>query len=196
MEAPEKQGWLRFGIPQLLGAAVLLIALPWVLLTLKNERDIRRAIEAYEPFSLPEFPIRFSRTIKFDSLGFLGNGMRAGFWKWTPGGMELAEGGRAYFADSGGQFVSLVGAGKRRVKDVENFRDVDDRREVKFQWEWTEITPPAKELLSVQPKTATEYEGRAVLTKQSGTWRVEKLETPDFDRPLALLKDTAGEIRR
>ena len=62
---------LPLGLPQLLGLAVALIFLPWVLLTWRSEREIRGAIESFEPFRLPEFPLQFSRTIKYDPLGFL-----------------------------------------------------------------------------------------------------------------------------
>ena len=187
---------LPLGLPQLLGLVVLLIFLPWVLLTSKSEREIRQAIESFEPFRLPEFPLRFSRTIEYDPLGFLGRGVQAGFWEWTPEGMVLAEKGRAYFSQTRGGIASVVGAGRRVVSKLEGFQDREGRREVRFRYRWTEVTSPAQALLSISPVPNEEYEGRAVLVKRAGLWRVEVLETPDFDHPLALLMDTSLGIRR
>ena len=187
---------LPLGLPQLLGLAVALIFLPWVLLTWRSEREIRRAIESFEPFRLPEFPLRFSRTIDYDPLGFLGRGVQAGFWKWTPEGMVLAERGRAYFAETRGEIASVVGAGRRVVSKLEGFQDREGRREVRFRYRWTEVTSPAQVLLSKSPVPNEDYEGRAILVKHEGRWQVEVLETPDFDHPIGLLKDTSRGIRR
>ena len=187
---------LSLGLPHLLGLVVVLIFLPWLLLTSKSEREIRQAIESFEPFRVPEFPLRFSRTIEYDPLGFLGRGVQAGFWKWTPEGMVLEEKGRAYFGETRGEIASLVGAGRRVVSKLEGFQDREGRRDVRFRYHWTEVTSPAQALLSKSPVPNEEYEGRAVLFERAGLWRVEALETPDFDHPIALLMDTSRGIRR
>lgn len=187
---------LPLGFPQLLGLAVLLIFLPWVVLTGKSERDARRAIETYDPFALPAFPFQFSRTMKFDPLGFLGQGIRAGFWRWTPSSMALAEGGRPYFSETPEEISAIVGAGRREISRIEGFQDREGRREVRFRYRWIEVTPPARALLSTPPRTGEEYDGRAVLVKRDDRWQVELLGTPDFDRPMALLKDTTQGILR
>lgn len=186
---------LPLGVPHLLGILVLVLFLPWILLTGKSERESRQAIESYDPFRLPEFPVKFSRAMKFDPLGFMGRGMQAGFWQWTPEGLVLAEKGRAYFSETPEQISAIVGAGRRVVSKLEGFQDREGRRDVFFRYRWTEVTPPVSALLSTPPDPNQEYDGRAVLVKQDGRWRVEKLETPDFDRPMALLRDTAQGIR-
>lgn len=187
---------LPIGIPALIGLIVLVLFLPWVLLTGKSERDSRRAIESYDPFSLPAFPIRFSKTMKFDPLGFLGQGMHAGFWQWTPNGMVLADGGRPYFAESADSISSIVGAGKRAITSLQGYQDRDGKRELRFRYRWTEVTPPARSLLSKPPDPNEEYDGKALLARTSGVWRVEKLETPDFDIPMKLLLDTTAGVQR
>ena len=187
---------LPLRLPQLLGLAVALIFLPWVLLTWRSEREIRGAIESFEPFRLPEFPLQFSRTMKYDPLGFLGQGVQAGFWEWTPEGMALAEKGRAYFAETPTEIASVVSAGRRVISKLEGFQDREGRREVRFRYRWTEVTPPAQALLSIAPMPNEDYKGHAVLVKHDGRWRVELLETPDFDHPIARLMDISRGILR
>ena len=187
---------LPLPLPVLLGIIVLLAFLPWVLLTGKSERDARLAIESVAGFRSPDFPVRFRKEMKWDSLGLLGRGAKAGFWKWTPEGMELVDAGRAYFTDTEEAISSIVGAGRREVADIEEFKDQDGRREVLFLWRWVEITPPAAALLSDPPQAGRVYPGRAVLIEQDGGWKAELVETPHFDKPLALLMDESREIRR
>lgn len=191
---------MRLGIPQVLGLIILALFLPWVLLTGKSERDIRRTLEGYEQFSRPSFEIKFSPVfsprLQWDPLGFMGQGAQAGFWKWTPDRLELTEQGRQYFSDNSSEIASLVGAGHRRVSGIHGFKDAGNRRQVDFQYQWTEITPPAKALLSRAPQLGAQYEGHAVLVNEAGNWRVERLETPAWDRPLALLKDTVAGVKR
>jgi len=183
-------------IPVLLGIAVLLVFLPWMLLTVTAEHDVSQAIKSYDPFTLPEFRIRVSKTMKYDSLGVLGRGARAGFWQWTPAGIELAAAGRPYFSETPEGIVCIVGAGRRAVTKIERYQDREGKREVRFLYRWVEITPPARALLSSAPDPDREYEGRALLVKQNGQWRVQWMDTPHFDKPMALLKDEAAEIQR
>jgi len=187
---------LPLRIPHLLGLLVLLGFLPWIFLTGWSEREVRTAIESHDPFRLPEFPVKFSRTMKFDPVGFMGRGIQAGFWKWTPEGLVLADKGRAYFSETPEHIAAIVGAGRRVITTLQGYQDREGKRDVRFRYRWTEVTPPAQSLLSTPPDPNEEYDGRAVLAKQDGRWRVELLETPDFDRPMALLRDTAQGILR
>src|SRR5262245_43179981 len=157
-------------VARILGLIVLIAFLPWIILTGKNERDARRAIESYEPFSIPSFPFKFSRKIKYDPLGFMGQGRRVGFWEWTPEGLVLAEKGRPYFTETGDEITAVVGAGRRVVTSLKGFKDENGRREVNFRYRWTEITEPASILLSKPPHRDAEYDGRAVLAKRDGQW--------------------------
>ena len=183
-------------IPVLLGIVVVLVFLPWMLLTVKAEHDARQAIESYDPFTLPEFRIRVSKTMKYDPLGVLGRGAQAGFWQWTPAGMVLVAAGRPYFSETPEAIACIVGAGRRAVAKIERNQDREGKREVRFLYRWVEITPPARALLSSAPDPGREYEGRALLVKQNGQWRVQWMDTPHFDKPMALLKDEAAEIQR
>lgn len=186
---------LPIGLPALIGLMVLALFVPWVIMTGKSERGTRRAIDNYQPFSLPAFDVRFSKTIKFDPLGFMGTGIQAGLWEWTPNGITLAEKGRAYFGETPEAITSVVGAGHRVISSFDGFQDRDGKRDVRFHWRWVEITPPAELLLSRKPRLNEDYEGHAILLPGSGGWRVEKLDTPDFDIPMALLRDTAAGVK-
>lgn len=192
-EAPKSR--LPLGIPQLIGLVVLVLFWPWVFLTVKNERDMRRAIETYEPLALPAFSIKFSKTMPFDSLGFQGKGLEAGFWQWTPTGLVLADKGKPYFSETSDTISSLVGAGKRQVTHIDSYQDRDGKRYLLFRYRWTEINPVTVLLLK-PPEPDTDYQGTAVLVKQDGGWKLESLKTPDFDQPMALLVDITSGVKR
>lgn len=196
MEPQPPSRRLPLPIPVLLGLAVLLVFLPWMLVCLKAAHDARRAIESYDPFALPDFRIRVSKTMKYDPLGVLGRGARAGFWQWTPEGIVLAAAGRPYFSETPEAIACIVGAGRRAVTEIERYNDREGKREVRFHYRWVQITPPARALLSSAPDPGREYEGRALLVKQNDQWRVQWMDTPHFDKPMALLKDEAAEIQR
>ncbi len=195
-QSEDRRGWLRLGIPAIAGAVVLAVFLPWVLLTSKQERDIRQAINTYEPFAIPELPLRFSRTIPFDSLGFTGKGLSAGLWTWSEKGLQLADAGRKYFAEDDREIWAITGAGKREVAAVEGYRDDGNRRHVDFTYRWTELTPPGQRLVPYGPQLGKEYDGNAWLVKTGGEWKVEKLATPDWDKMIAVLQDNAAGVRK
>jgi len=131
-------------IPVLLGIVVLLVFLPWMLLTVKAEHDVRQAIKSYDPFTLPEFRIRVSKTMKYDPLGVLGRGAQAGFWQWTPAGMVLAAAGRPHFSETPEAIACIVGAGRRAVTKIERYQDREGKREVRFLTAgWKSLRPPA-----------------------------------------------------
>lgn len=188
---PEKSR-LPIGIPQLVGLIAVVLFVPWLIMTGRTERESRRAIEMYEPFAAPAFPFSFSKTKQFDALGFLGTGINAGFWEWTPQGIKLADKGRTWFEDTPEKITAIVGAGRRRVSGLHGFIDRDGKRDLRFQWRWTEISVPAQVFLARPPKPGEEYEGHATLARKDGQWVVEKLETPDFDVPMAQLRDNAA----
>jgi hypothetical protein len=173
-----------------------MLFLPWMLFTAKTERDMRLAIDRHPAFSTPEFPFKFAPTMKWDPLGFMGQGRQAGFWDWTPERLVLADGGRAYFSETEDAITSLVGAGRREVAGIDGYQDRDGRREVRFQYRWTELTPPAQALLSKPPVPGRKYDGRAIMVKEGRDWRVEELSTPDFDIIMRLLKDTGEGVLR
>lgn len=189
--ADDTRSRLPIGIPQLLGIIAVVLFVPWVIMTGRSERETRRAIEMYEPFATPSFPVSFSKTIRFDPLGFLGTGITAGFWEWTPQGIALSDKGRPYFADTPDKITAIVGAGRRSISSFDGFQDRDGKRDVRFHWQWTEITVPAQTFLARQPKLGESYEGHAILSRKDGAWAVEKLDTPDFDIPMAQLRDNA-----
>lgn len=185
-----------FSIPLILGIAVAAIFLPWMLFTVKAEHDARQAIENYDPFTLPDFRIKISKTMTWDSLGVLGRGNQAGFWQWTPTGIVLVDKGRPYFSDTPETIVCLVGAGRRQVTKIERYKDAGGKRDVRFLYRWTEVTPPARALLSSPPDPDRDYDGHAILVKANNQWQVEWMETPHFDKPMALLKDEVQQIKR
>jgi hypothetical protein len=191
----EEKKRFPLGIPQLVGLIVLVLFIPWVIMTGRAERETRRTIESYEPFAAPAFPMSFSKTAPFDPLGFMGNGITAGFWKWTPQGLELTDMGRNYFSDTPQQISAVVGAGRRAISSFGGYQDKEGKRDVRFHWRWTEVTPPAQVLLSRPPKMSEDYDGHAVLVRKDGQWHVDKLETPDFDAPMTLLRETAAGIK-
>jgi hypothetical protein len=188
--------WRRVPLPVLLGLIVLVIAIPWIFVTGKSERDARLAIETYDPFTLPQFQIKFSRTMKWDPQGLLGRGVQANFWKWTPTGIELTDNGRKYFGETPEAISCLVGAGRRVITKIESFKDEGGKRLVNFMYHWTEVTPPARSLLSTAPDPDKLYDGRAVLVNGNGQWRVESMQTPHFDKPMAILSDESQGILR
>jgi hypothetical protein len=193
---PEKSR-LKLGLPQLVGLLAVVLFVPWLIMTGSAERQTRRAIENYQPFAAPEFPFSFSKTIKFDALGFLGTGMNAGLWEWTPQGMKLTDKGRTWFSDTPEKISATMIAGRRVISAFNGYSDhLDGTREARFHWRWTEISGPAETFLSRQPKSGEEYEGRAILARQNGQWVVQKLETPDFDIPMAQLRDNGAGVAR
>lgn len=160
-----------------------------------RDRGVAAALDGHEPFATPAFPLRFSRTMAYDPLSFLGRGRQAGLWNWTPDGLVLTEEGKKFFEQSGDQFRSRAPAGRRRVTRLRDIGESDGRREVFFFYQWTEVTPPAA-LLYPPPRPGAEYLGRAVLEQDAGGWRVTSFETRDFDESLARLQDIAAGVQR
>ena len=192
----ERRGWLRIGIPAIAGIAILALFLPGVLLTGKQERDIRQAINTHEPFAIPELPLRFAKNIPFDSLAFTGKGLAAGLWTWSEKSLELTDAGRKYFADDTREIWAIASAGKREVANLEGYRDEGNRRHVDFTYRWTELTPPGERLVPRGPQLGREYDANAKLVKDGDSWKVEQLSTPDWDKMIAILKDEAAGRRR
>lgn len=174
----------------------LLVFLPPVTFTLLREHEARLALELYEPFARPSFDLIFPKTTPYDPLSFVGRGRQAGFWEWSPEGLTLAEKGRRYFTDSPTSISGSITAGRRRVTSIGTVEDRSGGREVKFLYEWTEVSEPAAALLDRPPVAAKGYEGRAMLTKEGGVWRVKSLDLPEYDKPLARLLDESQGVKR
>jgi hypothetical protein len=160
-----------------------------------RDRGVTAALDGYEPFAAPAFPLQFSRKMPFDPLSFLGRGRQAGLWNWTQDGLVLTEEGKKFFEQSGEQFLSRAPAGRRRVTRLRDIGESGGRREVFFFYQWTEVAPPAA-LLYPAPQPGEEYLGRATLEQADGTWRVTSFQTLDFEEPLARLQDIAAGVRR
>lgn len=184
---PLKPQWL-------LVIVVAVIVLPYIILVSMRDREARLALELHQPFIKPHFDLTFSKTIPYDPLSFVGRGARVRYWEWTPEGLKLAEGGRRYFTDQPTSIFGNIVAGQRQVKKITRLSDRSGDREVRFTYRWVEVTEPAKLLLHDPPKTEGEYEGRALLRKEGGSWRVKYLLTPDYDKPVAALRDEAQGI--
>ena len=161
-----------------------------------RDRGLESSINDHAAFAHPALPLEFSRKMDFDPLSFLGRGQQAGLWEWSEEGLLLTEDGKTFFEQSGDQFISQATAGQRRVTRLSNITSGDERREITFFYEWTEVTPPASALLFPAPRTGTEYLGRAVLEQEQGSWKVTSFETQDSDEPLGRLQDIAAGVRR
>ena len=174
----------------------LLVFLPPVTFTLLREHESRLALELCQPFSRPSFDLSFPKTIVYDPLSFVGRGRQAGFWEWSPEGLLLTGKGRQYFTDAPGSLSGSITAGRRRVTSIGSVEDRSGSREVKFLYVWTEVSEPAAALLDRPPKAGDGYEGRALLAKENGVWRVKSLDLPEYDKPLARLLDESQGVRR
>ncbi len=174
----------------------LLVFLPPVTFTLLREHESRLAFELYEPFARPSFDLIFPKTTAYDPLSFVGRGRQAGFWEWSPEGLTLTEKGRRYFTDTPTSISGSITAGRRKVTSIGTVEDRSGNREVKFLYLWTEVSELAAALLDRPPVAASGYEGRAVLTKEGGVWRVKSLDLPEYDKPLARLLDESKGVRR
>lgn len=193
----EEPNWKRWLTPWKI--AVVLIAAFLISQAFYSWRDrsIVSALDNSPAFAIPEFTLEFSRKIQYDPLTFVGRGARAGFWTWTPEGLELTPEGLEYFRKEGGMIVSQVQAGRRKVSRIRNKETRDGRAlryTIDFFYEWTEISLPAVALLYPPPKMNSEYLGKAILHQGPNGLEVTSLETRDFDEPLAHLQAIASGV--
>jgi hypothetical protein len=161
-----------------------------------RDRGLESALEQYPAFAAPELQLEFSKTIPYDPLSFVGRGAHAGFWKWTPTGLELEQAGERFFRMEGDRIVSQGKAGARQLTRIRSHTPQGAGQQIEFFYEWTELSPVATALLVPAPKLDQEFLATAMLVPSPDGWKVESLQTRDFDEPLARLQDVAGGIRR
>ena len=159
-----------------------------------RDRALYDAINQYPQFAEPPLPLEFSRTIQFDPLTFVGRGARAGFWEWTPQGLNLTERGSTYFRQEGGKFISQATAGRRRLTRTRSRAQFGPGQQIEFFYECTELSPVAVALLGPAPVLAQEFLATAVVIPEGAAWRVESVVTRDYDEPLANLQEIASGV--
>src|SRR3989304_4570445 len=156
--------WKRLLTPWKIAAALLAVFLIAEAYLAWRDQALIGALESAPAFATPELKLSFSKKIQYDPLSFVGRGARAGFWTWTPQGLELTPEGMKYFRMEGDMIVSQVQAGRRKVSRMRN-KEMQDGRALRytidFFYEWTEISPPAVALLYPPPKINDEYLGKA-----------------------------------
>jgi hypothetical protein len=194
LEKRERARWLLspWGIALVLLGAFLLYQgwQTW------RDRALYATLNEHPAFATPPLPLEFSRNIKYDPLTFVGRGARAGFWEWTPQGLNLTEQGRTYFEEQAGRFISQRPAGHRRVTRIRWREPHGPGERIEFFYEWTDLSPVAVAVLRPSPVLEQEFLGFAVVVPEAGGWRVESLTTQDFDEPLARVQDVAAGILR
>jgi len=159
-----------------------------------RDRALQSALESAPAFATPSLPLEFSRHIAYDPLSFVGRGARAGFWSWTPQGLNLTASGNTYFRLEGEKFVSQAPAGRRRLTRIRSHTPRENGQQIEFFYEWVELSPVATALLRPPPVTGQEFLAGAVLVREPAGWRVESLETRDYDEPLARLQEIASGV--
>ena len=169
-------------------AAVLVVFIPWVLITLSRESNSAQVIEDSREFSEPRIQFKFAKSIQWDPQSFLGRGRNAGFWDWSEKGVVLTPKGQNHFVENGPMIAGDLVVGKRKVTTVKSVQPNGDLREVIFLWTWTDTTDAAK-LFNQPLQMGKEYQGVATLVdKGGGVWQVKSLSTPDFARTVDILK--------
>src|SRR5688572_14777748 len=108
-----------------------------------RDRALHNAVNNHPPFATPALPLEFSRTIQYDPLTFVGRGARAGFWQWTPQGLNLTELGSTFFRQEGGKFISQATAGRRRLARIRSRAPQGSGQQIEFFYPWTELSPVA-----------------------------------------------------
>jgi hypothetical protein len=194
MDGNEEPKWKRLLQPWKIAAALIAVFLISQAFLSWRDRFIVSALEKSPAFAAPEFPLEFSSKIQYDPLTFVGRGARAGFWKWTPEGLELTEDGSRYFRMEGERILSQAAAGRRRFSRLRERTTQGEHETITFFYKWEELSPPTVALLYPPPKLGDEYLASAVLVRSGESWEVTGLETRDFDEPLAHLQAIASGV--
>ena len=161
-----------------------------------GDRAVIAALDNDPAFATPEMKLEFSRTIQYDPLSFVGRGAHAGFWSWSPQGLNLTEQGSQYFRLEEGKIISQASAGRRRLTRIRLHTPREGGQEIEFFYEWLEISPAATALLRPAPVLGQEFLARAVLMQEPEGWRVQSFEARDFEEPLARLQAIASGVRK
>ena len=154
------------------------------------------AINDAPAFGSPELKLSFSKKIQYDPLTFVGRGAHAGFWTWSPQGLQLTPEGEKYFRMDGDTIVSQAGAGRRKLSRIRDRVAAVDGEKVTFFYRWEELSPVTTALLSPPPKLGDEYLADAIVTRRGGAWQVVSTEARDFEEPLQRVQDAAAGVRR
>ena len=194
---PERTIFQRILTPWRIAAVLLVIFAVGEAYLAWRDRGVESALENDPVFTTPSLDFAFSSKIAYDPLSFVGRGAQAGLWKWTPEALVLTENGRHFFEASGEMLVSRAVAGKRRIQRIRtNVETGSGDRRIGFLYQWSEVSPPGAALLSPPPRVGEEYPGEAVMTRESGSWKLKSLRTQDFDESLARLKLAASGVRK
>ncbi len=188
--------WKRYLTPWKIAVVMVGVFLITEAYLMWRDRAIEAALRNAPAFATPALKLEFSSKIPYDPLSFVGRGAHAGFWNWTPQGLELTAEGSKYFRVDGDQIISNSPAGSRRLTRIQSRSPQGDGQRIEFFYEWVEISPAADALLRPAPKTGEEYLASAALARRGAGWEMTTLETRDFDEPLQRLQDAAGGIRR
>lgn len=167
-------------------ALIVAIFLPWMAVVHSRESSSQDFIESEKQFAKPSVKIKFSKTIQWDPQSFLGRGRKAGFWDWSPKGVELTPKGQNLFGDDQTSISGDVVIGTRKITTIKSVQPIGTGREVVFLFTWTELTDIAA-LLNAPPIIGKEYQAVAVLAEESGAWKLKSLATPDFTTSLDVL---------
>jgi hypothetical protein len=194
MTGEEEPKWKRMLQPWKIAAALIVVFLLSQAYFAWQDSFLKSALNSDPAFAEPAFPLEFSRTIQYDPLTFVGRGSRAGFWNWTPEGLELTEDGGRYFRVEGDKILSQTVAGRRRFSRLRDRTPQGEAERVSFFYEWEELSAPAVALLFPPPKLGDEYLATAVIARSGGEWEITALETPDFDKPLQQLQSIASGV--
>ncbi|MBI3935195.1 MAG: hypothetical protein HY316_10935 [Acidobacteria bacterium] len=190
----EEPVWKRFLTPWKIAAVLLAVFLISQAYLTRRDRVMVSALDSPPAFATPELKLEFSKNIPYDPLSFVGRGARAGFWTWTPQGLELTPEGSKYFRMDGDRMVSQAAAGRRRFSRLRERTTHGENQQIVFFYQWEEITPATAALLFPPPKLGEEYLASAVLVPSGDAWQVSSLETRDFDEPLAHLQSIASGV--
>ena len=171
--SPERTIFRRIVSPWCIAAALLVIFAVGEAYLAWRDRCVETALENDPVFTTPALDLTFSSKIAYDPLSFVGHGAQAGLWKWTPEALVLTENGRQFFDNSGGIFISRAVAGKRRIQRIRtNVGTSTGDRRIGFLYQWSEVSPPGAALLSPPPRVKEEYPGEAVMTRETGAWKL------------------------
>jgi hypothetical protein len=192
----EEQAWKRWLTPWKIAAVLLGLFLLSEGYLAWRDHALVTALENAPAFAHPALELEFPKTIQYDPLSFVGRGAHAGFWTWTPNGLDLTPEGEKYFRMDGDRIVSQLPAGARRPTRIRERKQQGEARQIEFFYEWSDLSPVAEALLRPAPRKGEEYLASAVLAPDGGGWKITALETRDFDEPLSRLQDSAAGILR
>ena len=190
----EEPNWKRFLTPWKIAAVLIAAFLISQVYFSWRDSFIVSALDNSPAFAAPKFPLEFSKKIQYDPLTFVGRGARAGFWTWTPEGLELTPEGSRFFRMEGEMIASQAAAGRRRFSRLRERTTQGENEKIDFFYQWEELSPPTVALLFPPPELGDEYLATADLVHSGKGWELRSIETRDFDEPLAHLQSIASGV--